>query len=98
MKPDEIDFDNLTFSFTQTRSMFVAKCNLGEEWKNGEIKPFSNLSLSPAAVVLSYGQGLFEGMKAYRWNIGEIAMFRPEMNAERAANGCARLSMPEIPN
>ena len=97
MKPDEINFDNLTFSFTQTKSMFVAKCNLGEEWKRGELKPFSNLSLSPAAVVLSYGQGLFEGMKAYRWDNGEIAMFRPEMNAERAAYGCTRLSMPEIP-
>ena len=98
MKPDEIDFDNLTFSFTRTRSMFVAKCRLGEEWKRGELKPFSNLSLSPAAVVLSYGQGLFEGMKAYRWENGEIAMFRPEMNAKRAANGCTRLSMPEIPS
>ena len=26
----------------------------------------------------------------------EIIMFRPEENAKRAANGCVRLSMPEI--
>ena len=97
MKPDEVDFENLTFSFTRTRSMYVAKCNLGEEWQNGKLMPFENLSLSPAAVVLSYGQGLFEGMKAYKWEDGRIAMFRPEMNAKRAANGCTRLSMPEIP-
>ena len=36
-------------------------------------------------------------MKAYKWDDGQIAMFRPEMNAKRAANGCIRLSMPEIP-
>ena len=98
MKPEEVDFDNLTFSFTRTRSMYVAKCNLGEEWQNGNLMPFENLSLSPAAVVLSYGQGLFEGMKAYKWEDGRIAMFRPEMNAKRAASGCTRLSMPEIPS
>ncbi|MDP7007933.1 MAG: branched chain amino acid aminotransferase, partial [Candidatus Poseidoniia archaeon] len=86
MKPNEIDFDNLTFSFTRTRSMYVAKCDLGGEWKNGKIIPFENLSLSPAAGVLNYGQGLFEGMKAYKWDDGRIAMFRPEMNAKRAAD------------
>ncbi len=98
MKPGEIDFDNLSFSFTRTRSMYVAKCKLGGEWKTGKLIPFENLSLSPAAGVLNYGQGLFEGMKAYKWEDGRIAMFRPEMNAERAANGCVRLSMPEIPS
>ena len=44
----------------------------------------------------NYGQGLFEGMKAYRTKNNEIIMFRPEENAKRAANGCLRLSMPEI--
>jgi len=97
MKPVEIDFDNLSFSFTRTRSMYVAKCKLGNEWKAGKIIPFENLNISPAAGVLNYGQGLFEGMKAYKWDDGQIAMFRPEMNAKRAANGCIRLSMPEIP-
>ena len=98
MKSDEIDFENLSFSFTQTRSMYVAKCKLGGEWQAGKVIPFENLSLSPAAGVLNYGQGLFEGMKAYKWDDGRITMFRPEMNAKRAANGCVRLSMPEIPN
>jgi len=98
VKSDEIDFENLSFSFTQTRSMYVAKCKLGGEWQAGKVIPFENLSLSPAAGVLNYGQGLFEGMKAYKWDDGRITMFRPEMNAKRAANGCVRLSMPEIPN
>ena len=97
MKSEDIDLDNLTFSFTKTRSMYVARCELGEEWKSGSIVPFDELRISPAAGVLNYGQGLFEGMKAYKWDNGNIMMFRPEKNAERAARGCSRLSMPEIP-
>ena len=97
MKSENVDLDNLTFSFTQTRSMYVARCELGGEWKSGSIVPFDELRISPAAGVLNYGQGLFEGMKAYKWDNGNIMMFRPEKNAERAASGCSRLSMPEIP-
>ena len=97
MKSENVDLDNLTFSFTQTRSMYVARCELGGEWKSGSIVPFDELRISPAAGVLNYGQGLFEGMKAYKWDNGNIMMFRPEKNAERAARGCSRLSMPEIP-
>ena len=33
MKHDEIDYENLTFSFTETKSMYVSKCKLEEEWK-----------------------------------------------------------------
>ena len=97
MKSNDIDLDDLTFNFTKTRSMYVAKCKLGEEWEIGSIVPFDNLHISPAAGVLNYGQGLFEGMKAYKWDNGKTVIFRPEKNAERAARGCSRLSMPEIP-
>ena len=96
MKSDKIDYDNLTFSFTETKSMYVSKCNINETWQKGELVPFNDISISPAATILNYGQGLFEGMKAYRTKNNEIIMFRPEENARRAANGCLRLSMPEI--
>jgi|TARA_Y100000310_G_scaffold69886_1_gene65420 branched-chain amino acid aminotransferase len=77
--------------------MYVAKCELGGEWQSGSIVPFDDLRISPAAGVLNYGQGLFEGMKAYKWDNRKTVIFRPEKNAERAARGCSRLSMPEIP-
>ena len=96
MKPDEIDYDNLTFSFTETKSMYVSKCKINEKWEKGKLIPFNEFKISPAATILNYGQGLFEGMKAYRTDNDEIIMFRPEENAKRAANGCVRLSMPEI--
>ena len=92
-----IDFGELTFSLTQTRAMYRARCELGGEWQPGELQPFQNLELSPAACVLNYGQGLFEGLKAYRANDGRILLFRPAMNAARLRNGCRRLSMPPVP-
>ena len=96
MKPDKIDYDNLTFSFTETKSMYVSKCDIDGTWEKGELIPYNNISISPAATILNYGQGLFEGMKAYRTKNNRIIMFRPKENAKRAANGCLRLSMPEI--
>jgi branched-chain amino acid aminotransferase len=92
-----IDFGELTFSFTPTRTMFIARCELGDEWQPGELQPFQNLELSPAACVLNYGQGLFEGLKAYRADDGRILLFRPAMNAARLRAGCRRLSMPPVP-
>jgi len=97
LKTNNINFDDLTFTFTETRSMYVTKCKQGDDWDTGELFPYGNISISPASTVLNYGQGLFEGMKAYRTNDGRILLFRPEKNAERAAKGCLRLSMPEIP-
>lgn len=97
MKPEVIDWENLTFSHTATRSMYVARTRQGEPWPGGEIVPFGDLRLSPAAGALNYGQGLFEGMKAYRADDGRTLLFRPERNAERAAAGCRRLSMEPVP-
>ncbi|MEC9336715.1 MAG: branched chain amino acid aminotransferase, partial [Candidatus Thermoplasmatota archaeon] len=92
-----LDFGELTFSLTQTRSMYRARCELGGEWQPGELQPFQNLELSPAACVLNYGQGLFEGMKAYRTAKNRVVLFRPEENARRKQRGADRLKMPPVP-
>ena len=76
--------------------MYVAKCKLGEEWQPGEMQPFGDITISPAAGVLNYGQGLFEGMKAQRSVNGGIVLFRPERNAARMATGAERLGMPTV--
>jgi len=97
LKTNNVNFDDLTFTFTETRSMYITKCQQGDKWKTGKLVPYGNISISPASTVINYGQGLFEGMKAYKTDGGRILLFRPEKNAERAAKGCLRLSMPEIP-
>ncbi len=91
-----IDWDSLTFSFTETDRMFVANGSWEDGWSEGRMVDFQHLNLSPAACVLNYGQGLFEGMKARRTPDGKITLFRPEMNARRAAEGARRLVMPEV--
>ena len=92
-----IDWDSLSFSFTQTDRMYIATCKQGEEWQPGVMQDYENLSLSPAAGVLNYGQGLFEGMKAQHAADGSVVLFRPEMNARRAQEGALRLGMPPVP-
>jgi branched-chain amino acid aminotransferase len=77
--------------------MCRATCDVDGEWTTGQLEPYGDLSLSPAAAVLNYGQGIFEGMKAYRTVDGAVAVFRPEQNAKRFAEGAGRMSMPPVP-
>ena len=52
------------------------------------IVPFQNLSIHPAACALHYGASAFEGTKAFISAKGKIALFRPEMNAQRLQKSC----------
>ena len=62
------------------------------------LQPFADISLSPAATVLNYGQGLFEGLKAFRRPTdGSIVLFRPTDNALRMADGARRFRLPTVP-
>ncbi|XP_047311740.1 branched-chain amino acid aminotransferase 2, chloroplastic-like [Impatiens glandulifera] len=90
----ELDWDNLGFSYIPTDYMYTMKCTQGQEFGEGELKRFGNIELSPSAGVLNYGQGLFEGMKAYRKQDGSIVLFRPEENAMRMRIGAERMCMP----
>ena len=92
----KIDWDNLGFDVMETRSMYKANCRIGEEWKLGGLIPYGTIELSPAAGVLNYGQGCFEGTKAYRTINNQVVLFRPEMNAKRMAMSTRRLCIPEM--
>jgi len=46
---------------------------------------------------LNYGQGIFEGIKAFRTEKNRIVVFRPEENAKRLNDGAKRFLMPELP-
>ena len=92
-----IDWDNMTFSYQKTDRMFIAHCEQGGDWQSGVMQDFQDLSISPAAGVLNYGQGLFEGMKAQRAADGSIVLFRPERNAKRMQDGASRLGIPVVP-
>lgn len=92
----DIDWDELGFDVTPTKSMFKATCNQNEKWGKGSIIPYGNIELSPAANVLNYGQGAFEGVKAFRTQKNNIVLFRVDKNAARMALSTKRLCIPEM--
>lgn len=67
------------------------------KWGEPIIKPYGKLDFTPAISVGHYGQGIFEGMKAYKGESGDVFLFRPEKNFERINKSAVRLDMPEIP-
>lgn len=94
---EEIDWDSLTFSLTPTDTMYLTETTANDPWMPGSLRPYGAIPMSPAAGVLNYGQGLFEGMKAYRTSKGRVVFFRPEENARRMQRGADRLKMPPVP-
>lgn len=89
-----INWDELGFNPVPTDFMYVMKCAKGEKFSEGSLIPYGNIEISPFAVILNYGQGIFEGLKAYRTEDGCILLFRPEENAQRMKIGADRLCMP----
>lgn len=93
-KPDQ---DNLGFGTFFTDHMFLMKWDRENGWHDAEICPYKNFSMDPAAMVYHYGQAIFEGLKAYKGEEGQIYMFRPEDNLERMNGSALRMCMPRIP-
>ena len=78
-----------------TDHMFTMEYKDGK-WQNPQIRPYENFSLPPSCSVLHYGQGVFEGAKAYKNEKGEVRTFRLSENIERMAQSCERVSIPEF--
>jgi len=87
----------LGFGKIFTDHMFVMPYDVGQGWHDPKIVPYGDLTLSPASMVLHYGQEVFEGMKAYRNEKNEAYLFRPDMNAKRLNQSSDRLCIPRIP-
>ena len=96
-KPKVTDESKLGFGEIMTDHMFVMTYTEGQGWHDPEILPYGPLDLDPAAMVLHYGQEVFEGMKGYRAEDGRLLLFRPDENYKRMQRSCHRLCMPEIP-
>lgn len=86
----------LRFGTVFTDHMFVMDYSDEKGWHDGRIVPYGPIELDPAAVVLHYGQEMFEGLKAYKTAEGRVQLFRPDMNAKRTNRTNERLCIPEI--
>jgi len=91
------DETQLGFGKLFTDRMLVAEWKAGQGWVDARIEPYAPFVLDPACLVFHYAQEIFEGLKAYRWADGSVALFRPEMNARRFNRSAARMCMPEVP-
>lgn len=91
-----VDFNNIQFGKQFSDHMFVADYKNGA-WQDMKIIPYAPLNLSPSCAAIHYGQSVFEGMKAYKNENGEVFLFRPNKNAERINESAKRLCMPEVP-
>lgn len=95
-KIDSVDFENLVFGNIFTDHMMVCDYKNGE-WQNPKVMPYGPLQLEPSARVFHYGQAVFEGMKAFKDDNGEVWLFRPQENFERLNKSSKRLAIPEFP-
>jgi branched-chain amino acid aminotransferase len=66
-------------------------------WHDARLEPYGPFTLDPATSVFHYAQEIFEGLKAYRTDGGEIVAFRPQANAARFNRSAVRMAMPELP-
>ncbi len=90
------NFDDLVFGKTFTDHML--ECNWRDgKWETTHIKPYGPIQVEPSCKVFHYGQAIFEGMKAYKDEAGDVFLFRPEDNWKRFNESAKRLAMPEVP-
>lgn len=92
----DVDFSNIVFGKEFADHMFIVDYEEGV-WKDARIVPYGNLSLSPALSCMHYGQAIFEGMKAYKNESGEVLLFRAKDNWKRLNVSAERMCMPSIP-
>lgn len=95
-KLGETDFNNLAFGQIMSDHMFTADY-VGGEWTDLKIAPYAPLALNPANATLHYGQSVFEGMKAYKNEKGEVLLFRADANQKRLNESAKRMCIPEVP-
>ena len=93
---NEQDVNNVPFGKCFSDHMFVAEYADGK-WQKAYIAPYNEVPMSYAISALHYGQAIFEGMKAYKNDNGEVSLFRPLENFKRLNKSAERMAMPEVP-
>ena len=76
--------------------MFLMNYNPEQGWHNPRVAPYGSFDCDPANLTLHYGQSIFEGLKAFRWEDGSVNLFRPEDHIGRFQRSAQRLCMPDF--
>jgi branched-chain amino acid aminotransferase len=92
----EHDINNVPFGKCFSDHMFIAEYSNGQ-WEKAYVQPYADVPMSFAISALHYGQAIFEGMKAYKNEKGEVFTFRSKDNFSRLNRSAVRMAMPEVP-
>jgi branched-chain amino acid aminotransferase len=87
---------DLGFGSVFTDHMCVVDFQEEKGWYDPRIEPYGPFALDPATAVLHYGQGLFEGLKAFRGQDGKIRLFRPDKHVARLNHTAERMCIPTL--
>ena len=88
--------DKAAFGAVFSDHMLVADYANGK-WGEPRIIPYGQQLIAAAPACAHYGQGIFEGFKAFPRPNGGAVVFRPDANHARMAKTCQRMAMPEVP-
>lgn len=96
MNQPDLDWKNLTFSYTKTD--YNVRCTYKDgKWGEIEVSDSEYVPMHIAATCLHYGQESFEGLKAYRGKDGKVRIFRMEENAKRFIRSAEGIKMQPMP-
>ena len=91
-----LDWGHIGFGYVKTD--YNVRCYYRNgKWGELETTSDETITMHMAATILHYGQGGFEGLKAYRGKDGKVRLFRPEENARRLNSTCDGIIMPQFP-
>jgi branched-chain amino acid aminotransferase len=94
-KPKPKDSE-LGFGSVFTDHMFVMDFQEEKGWYDPRVEPYGPFSMDPATAVLHYGQGLFEGLKAFRGRDKAVRFFRPQKHVDRLNRTAERMCIPAL--
>ncbi|HVZ38209.1 MAG TPA: branched-chain amino acid aminotransferase [Candidatus Kapabacteria bacterium] len=86
--------DELGFGRYFADHMFLMNYDQENGWHDPRVVPYETLGLDPANLTLHYGQTIFEGLKAFRWNDGSVNLFRVNDHVQRFSRSAAHLCIP----
>lgn len=86
----------LGFGKIFTDHMFTMRYTEGQGLHDAKIEPYGPVEFDLATTVFHYAQGIFEGLKAFKNEKGEIRVFRPDENFKRMNRSAERMCIPQI--
>jgi branched-chain amino acid aminotransferase len=92
--PEEINYVHLTTTSEWTAEHYDPSNQTGTLFESVHKYSDRTLPLNPSTTSLNYGTTIWEGLKCFRKKDGTCAVFRPDRNFERFANGAEQMCLP----